>query len=142
MDQCLLCLEEIKCTDNLSCPTHCKCKVSLHLDCLKQIEQTGLLCLICRIKKSQRKIVISYDGNSYLLYFANKFFEYFVDRPNIISFCVFITISFAVTFCLLPKLLWIALNDSKYRSTALGFIGIVCFIIYKTILEKNISSLV
>jgi len=137
MDQCLLCLEEINYTDKLSHPAHCKCKVSLHLDCLKQIEQTGLLCPICRIKKSQKKIVIRYDSDSYLLYFANKFFEYFVDRPNIISFSVFITISFVVTFCLLPNLLWIALNDSKYRSTALGFIGIVCFIIYKINLKNN-----
>jgi hypothetical protein len=131
MEQCLLCLEEIKCTDNLSCPTHCKCKVSLHLDCLKQIELSGLLCPICRIKKSQKVIVIRYNGDSYLLYFANKFFEYFVDRPNIFSFMILILMSFIISFCLLPQLLWLSLNDSKYRSTALAFIGIILFVFFQ-----------
>ncbi len=131
MDQCLLCLEEIKCTDKIACPTYCKCKVSLHLDCLKQIELTGLLCPICRIKKSQKVIIIRYDGDSYLLYFANKFFEYFVDRPNIFSFSVFILMSFVVFLCLLPQLLWLSLNDSNYRPTALTFIGIILFAIFQ-----------
>ncbi len=131
MDQCLLCLEEIKCTDNLSCPTHCKCKVSLHLDCLKQIELSGLLCPICRIKKSQKVIVIRYDGDSYLLRFANNIMGYFFDRPNILSFMILILMSFIISFCLLPQVLWLALNDTKYRSTALAFIGIVLFFIFQ-----------
>lgn len=129
MDQCLLCLEEINCTDNLSCPTHCKCKVSLHLECLKMIEATGLLCPICRIKKSQKVIVIRYDGDSYLLTFANKFFEYFVERPNIFTFIIFIMMSFIISFCLLPQILWLTLNDSKYRSISLTLIGIIGFVI-------------
>lgn len=131
MEQCLLCLEEIKCTDKLSCPSHCKCKVSLHLDCLKQIELSGLLCPICRIKKSQKVIVIRYDGDSYLLNFANYIMAYLVDRPNIFSFIVFILMSFFVSLCLLPQILWLSLNDSKYRSTALGFVGIILFVIFQ-----------
>ncbi len=131
MDQCLLCLEEIKCTDKLSCPSHCKCKVSLHLDCLNQIELSGLLCPICRIKKSQKVIVIQYDGNSYLLSFANNVMAYFFDRPNIFSFTIFILMSFIVTLSLIPELLWLALNDSKYRSTALAFIGVVLYVVFQ-----------
>lgn len=129
MDSCLLCLEEINCTDNLSCPSHCKCKVSLHLECLKMIEATGLLCPICRIKKSQKVIIIRYDGNSYLLRFANNIMGYFFERPNIFSFTIIILMSCIVSVYLLPQILWLALNDSKYRSTALAFIGIGLFMV-------------
>lgn len=129
MDSCLLCLEEINCTDNLSCPSHCKCKVSLHLDCLKQIELSGLLCPICRIKKSQKVIIIRYDGNSYLLRFANNIMGYFFERPNIFSFTIIILMSCIVSVYLLPQILWLALNDSKYRSTALAFISIGLFMV-------------
>ena len=131
MDQCLLCLEEIKSTDKLSYPAHCKCKVSLHVECLKQIELTGLLCPICRIKKSQKQIIIRYNDDSYLLFFANKFFEYFVERPNIFTFGLFIIMSFIVTLCLLPQILWMTINDSKYRPTALTLIGVIVFVFLK-----------
>ncbi len=131
MEQCLLCLEEIKCTDKISCPSHCKCKVSLHFNCLKQIELSGLLCPICRIKKSHKVIIIRYDDDSYLLRFANNIMGYFFDRPNIFSFIVFILMSFVITLCLLPQILWLSLNDSKYRSTALAFIGIILLVVFQ-----------
>jgi hypothetical protein len=47
-DNCLLCLEEL--TFPLSEPKFCNCKILLHYNCMRQIENSGLACPICRIK--------------------------------------------------------------------------------------------
>ena len=133
MDHCLLCLEEINRTDKLLQPSHCSCKVSLHVECLKQIELTGLLCPICRIKKSQNRVIriVHPNENSYLMIFANKVFEYFAASPNYTRFILFILASFMVTFSLIPSLIFHGIQEPKYRSTTLTFIGITFFIIFQ-----------
>lgn len=134
-DICLLCLEDIKCTDTLSLPKHCKCKVFLHLNCLNRIEFSGLLCPICRIKKTQKIYIIHYNIETPLFYHANRILEYFFDNPNLFRFILFICTSFIVSICILPKLLWIAFKDSNYRmyilTYVLTFIGMLLLIIYK-----------
>lgn len=48
---CLICLDTVE--QNYTKTKHCECKIFLHSDCLELMEKTtGLLCPICRIKKS------------------------------------------------------------------------------------------
>ncbi len=133
---CLICLEDINSTDILSLPKHCKCKVFLHLNCLDQIKISGLLCPICRIKKSQKILILQYNIEDQLLYYSNKILYYFLDNPNILRFILFICISFIVSIYILFQLIWIAFNDSSYRMYALTysltFVGIfISLFIYK-----------
>lgn len=48
IDICLLCLDEL--SPPLQKPSSCNCNVYLHKKCMKEIQQNGLLCPICRIK--------------------------------------------------------------------------------------------
>jgi len=132
MSQCLLCLEDLTSNNILSNPSHCKCGISLHLDCLKQIENSGLLCPICRIKKSQKIIVINYE-DSPLFFICDSVLKFFLDRPNIITFLIFLLMSFIVSLVIIPKMLWIMLNDPEYRFSGImitcGVIGFVIFLI-------------
>ena len=133
MDTCLLCLEELTHTDKLVQPSKCGCKVYLHFNCLREIEMTGLLCPICRIKNSQKTRIIITRNVCSLLYYAELILAHFIDRPNIISFLLFFMTSIIVSLCMMPYLLFLAIKDNQYRSSAFAFIGSVLFIVYKII---------
>lgn len=48
--ECLICLNTIE--NNYNETKHCECKIVLHSECFKLMEETsGILCPICRIKK-------------------------------------------------------------------------------------------
>ena len=47
-DTCLLCLDKLN--NNVSSPKYCDCKIYMHTNCMKLIENSGLACPICRIK--------------------------------------------------------------------------------------------
>ena len=138
---CLFCLEDMNCTEILGKPSHCACKVLLHQSCMRLIEDTGLLCPICRIKKSPNiRIIITENDNSYLLLFANKVFDYFEANPNVFRFIVFLCTSLIVTIALIPQLVRIGLTEPTYRMKTLVFVGISSIVIFE-IFKKIIISL-
>jgi hypothetical protein len=136
---CLFCLEDINFTEILTKPSHCNCKVVLHQNCMQLIENTGLLCPICRIKKSQNIIINTENDNSFLLLFANNTFNYFAAKPTTFRFIVFFVGSLIVTIGLIPKLVWVGLDDQTYRFQTLIFLGIISVIFFEIL--KNIFSL-
>ncbi len=128
MNQCLFCLEDITTTDKLGQLAFCNCKVCLHANCLEQIQSSGLLCPICRIKNSRKyKYQTSnLPSNSILEFYSRKIFDYFVEQPNVFRFMLYFTACFMVMFCLVPHLLWLGLKDSRYRTSSLIFIVSCC----------------
>lgn len=54
IDKCLFCLELMEEEQKIVNPKYCECKIKLHLSCLTQIENTDLLCSICRIKTNKQ----------------------------------------------------------------------------------------
>ncbi len=133
MNQCLFCLEDITNTDKLGQLAFCNCKVCLHANCLEQIQSTGLLCPICRIKKSRKYHSSHLPTNSILEFYSRRIFEYFVEQPNVFRFMLYFTACFMVMFCLVPHLLWLGLKDSRYRTTSVVFIVGIGIGIYQII---------
>lgn len=133
---CLFCFEDINFTETLRKPSQCSCKVLLHQNCMQLIENTGLMCPICRIKKSPNIIIIVNieNENSFLLkFFANKVFNYFATSPNAFRFIVFFVASCCITIGLIPKLIWLGLNEQTYRVKIIVFIGILSIISFEII---------
>jgi len=127
---CLLCLNNMYLTETLTKPSHCECKIVLHQNCMQLIENTGLLCPICRIKKSQ-KIIINNgmeNDNSFLLFVSNKMLEYFSTDPSAFRFVIFYCACCLITVGLIPQFLWFGLNDPIYRGQILIFFGIISII--------------
>ena len=122
---CLFCLEDLNFTEILKKPSQCNCNVILHQNCLKLIENTGLMCPICRIRKSPNIRTNTRNNNSFLVFFSNKCLEYFTANTNAFGFIVFFLGSCLVTVALIPKLVWVGLNDSIYRFRTLIFLGII-----------------
>jgi len=130
---CLLCLDNMHLTELLTKPSHCECKIVLHQNCMQLIENTGLLCPICRIKKSQ-KIIINNgmeNDNSFLLLVSNKMLDYFSADPSAFRFIIFYCACCFVTIGLIPQLVWVGLNDSTYRFQTLIFFGIFSIISFE-----------
>lgn len=95
IDKCLLCLEYM--TDNIGYPNFCNCKIKIHIKCVKEIENNGLLCPICRKKPATT------DKLSFLMYPYNLF----TLNPNFLSFCIFLSWSFLVTiFYIIPNIIY------------------------------------
>jgi hypothetical protein len=126
---CLLCLEDLLPIDKVSHPLNCKCNVYLHIDCLKQIRNNGLLCPICRIKESPENDRISNFDDSYLLFYANKVFTYFAENPNMFRIILYVLTCFIITFYLILHFMWLGLKNQNYRLNTLILISLVLLMI-------------
>jgi len=101
LDNCLICLEYIN-KEQIVYPKYCKCKIKLHNICLKQIENNGLLCPICRKKalinhKSPFDILLIL----YIFYIFIDFLVIFYQNYNFINLmisCYFVFIIITIIF--------------------------------------------
>lgn len=88
-DKCLLCLEEL--SEPLKRPTMCSCNVYLHKNCLEQIQNTGLLCPICRMKGLYVNVIVNVAPTStstFLKTFLKSIFTLFFFLWSIIALCI------------------------------------------------------
>lgn len=96
-DKCLLCLEEL--SEPLKRPTMCSCNVYLHKNCLEQIQNTGLLCPICRMKGLYVNVIVnvaptstSTSTSTFLKTFLKSIFTLFFFLWSIIALCIIVLI--------------------------------------------------
>ena len=140
---CLLCLDEIN-TDtktdttngNIIMTKYCNCKINIHPNCYNQIiNNTKLLCPICRIKSTDLIVNSRINGNGYT-YGNDNGYTYGIS--NICSTCILViefplsilykypniyTCTFGVLYSflisiifILPMLIFYLLRDCKYRN--------------------------
>lgn len=138
-DTCLLCLEDLILTEKLVKPSQCNCQVILHHNCIQLIENTGLLCPICRIKKLPiKRVPINISNNDlFLSLFANKVFSYLMTKPNLYRFIIFFAACCCITTEIILRLLWMILSEKMRFMISLVFISMISFLSVK----KFISSL-
>ena len=134
IDNCLLCLELIEYNQKIVNPKYCKCKIKLHINCLTQIENSGLLCPICRKKPNNQddNIIVYpysiYDNEPYILWFP---YFIFYRNSNFLTLSLVIIWSFFVTiFYVIPLLIYYGLVNDKYKKYVIGSLSFIIGIIY------------
>lgn len=102
-DTCLLCLDKLN--NNVSSPKYCDCKIYMHTNCMKLIENSGLACPICRIKMIKK--------NDTIYEFYEVHFLLFTLYPNFLTFIIMISCNFMITiFFIIPYLIIIVLAQT------------------------------
>jgi len=112
-------MDELKCSfcfdiliDCESVITHnCACKVKYHNDCLKQLNDNGWDCPICR-KKNNNYNKLKHNGE-----FTDYIFTSFISNPTIETFTLFFLMSIMITFMyVIPCILYqIILTYIKFQ---------------------------
>ena len=148
MAQCCICLEDFiegvseNSSNSMVITKHCSCRVKLHEQCLKKLEENGMDCPICRHKK----IIIrnNYINNyiSPLERMIDARFERIIDAPwalvrnypNIFTFMLMIlyTMTIGILFYF-PILFFYVLSYSR------PFRILICFIVVGSYLYYNIN---
>lgn len=94
----------------------CLCKVKYHIQCIKDLNDNGWDCPICRKKNNNYNrynntintpIINQNNINSFL----NIFFELFISNPNVITFLFFFIFSIIISVtCILPYVTFIIIK--------------------------------
>ena len=134
IDKCLFCLESIK-KEQVVNPKYCSCKIKLHDNCLSEMENSGLLCPICRKKANNTiefqiiRLYMIYVNVPFIIWFP---FFTFNRYPNFFSFILLICwcILVVIILTILLVIYYGLFNNQcrKYVITGLFFIfGIIYY---------------
>jgi len=127
MDQCCICLEDFiegapkNSSNSMVLTKNCSCRVKLHEQCLKKLEENGMDCPICRHKK----IIVH---NDYMISFDRIIdapFALFRNYPNAFTFILMFlyTMTVGILFYF-PILFFYVLSHSRPFRILVCFIGV------------------
>lgn len=131
MDRCCICLEDFieNMSDNFSnsvvLTKNCSCRVKLHAECLKKLEENGMDCPICRHKKI---IIHNNNINNYIMpfeIFIDTSFAVFIHNTNIFTFMLMFsyTMIVGILFYFPILFLYILCYSRPFRYSFIFIIG-------------------